>query len=418
MDGGRRQDGHDAITAAWSQLPLRRHAVADIGRGFTSTRMERILQIAVGLACAVLGAQAFGTATSSDLEPPLRTVVTMSVFALLAVMIVLCVVGRGARHAAAAFAVAFPAALLVLWTLPAPAFEPEGGSWVFFLLNAAPAAAALVFPLPWQIAWTAGVPLLFAAMRLTRRGFTAENWLSSIYDVSLALIVGTIVLAIVWMFRSLASGVDEARAAAIAEYSAAAAAEATERERVEVAALMHDSVLAALIAAGRAESPRERQLAVSMAQEALTRLANAESDEPEGSDEPVTSGWVRGEVRAQARALGVELAVDGPDRVMPGIPGRVARALVLAATQAVANAVEHAGGAGLRASIRSSSGRLEIVVADTGGGVDLEAIAPDRLGIRASIVARVAAVGGRARIDSGPSGTVVTLVWPADGDRA
>ena len=98
------------------------------------------------------------------------------------------------------------------------------------------------------------------------------------------------------MFRSVAANVDETRARAVASYAQAAAADAAEQERVAVAALMHDSVLAALIAAERAETPRERTLAVAMAREALTRLANTEQDAGEGSDEPVGVDVVADEI--------------------------------------------------------------------------------------------------------------------------
>ena len=115
---------------------------------------------------------------------------------------------------------------------------------------------------------------------------------------------------------------------------------------------MHDSVLAALIAAERASTPRERDLAVGMAREALTRLANAEGGGEEGSDEPVSRAHIADEVERAAHDLGVDLVVARTDLDRrPVVPGRVARALVLAATQAVANAVQHAGGVGLAASV-------------------------------------------------------------------
>src|SRR5690606_1430138 len=97
-------------------------------------------------------------------------------------------------------------------------------------------------------------------------------------DVSFTLILGVVLLALAWLFRSVASGVDQARSEAVASYAAAAAELAAEEERVAVAALMHDSVLAALITAERADSERERELAVVMAREALTRLANTEEN--------------------------------------------------------------------------------------------------------------------------------------------
>ncbi|WOF24153.1 ATP-binding protein [Microbacterium betulae] len=410
--------GQEAVAEAWRHVLPRSGVPAALGRGFAAARVERILQVALALASLLVGVQSFLTATASDLQPPVRAVLTMVVFASLAAMIVLCTLGRAVRVGCAVFAVTFPVALLLLWPLPEPRHVPTGGPWTLTLINVAPAAATMVFPLAWQIVWAIGVPLIFGLVRLTRDGHTASDLLASLYDISLALILGVIVIVLIWTFRSLAAGVDAARDAAISEYSRAASAEASEQERVEVAALMHDSVLAALLAAGRAHSERERQLAVSMAREALTRLANAETDEPWGSDEPVTSEWIRSEVRAQARALGTALAVDGRGPVVQDIPGRAARALVLAATQAVANAIQHAGGAGLAVRVAASGPGVEVVISDEGDGVDLAAIPPDRLGIRASIFARVAAVGGSAHVDADGSGTVVTLTWPASGEEA
>ncbi|MDN3309958.1 ATP-binding protein [Microbacterium oryzae] len=409
--------GEEAIAQAWNQVLPRRAAAVALERGFTTARIERVLQVALALASTLLGAQAVGAALASDLGPPLRTVLVVMVFASLAAMIVACLVGRWARSTSAVFAFLLPLALAVLGALPAPGYEPDGGPWIFFLLSVAPAAAAITFPTVWQILWVVVVPVLYAYIRLSRGAFAPEYWIAAVYDLSLALIIGATIVALVWMFRSLASGVDAARSAAIAEYSRAASADAAEQERVEVAALMHDSVLAALIAAGRARSEREHQLAVSMAREALTRLANAESDEPEGSDAPVTSSWIRSELQAQARALGLDLVVEETAPPMSGIPGRVARALVLAATQAVANAIQHADGRGLAVRLSARGGRVQIVVVDAGAGLDLAAIPADRLGIRASIFARVTAVGGRAEIDSDGGGTVVTIAWPSEDAR-
>jgi signal transduction histidine kinase len=179
---------------------------------------------------------------------------------------------------------------------------------------------------------------------------------------------------------------------------------------------MHDSVLAALIAAERASTPREQDLAVGMAREALTRLANAEGGGEEGSDAPVSRASIADGIERAAHDLGVELGVarTGLDDA-PVVPGRVARAIVLAATQAVANAVQHAGGVGLAASAEGIAATgIRVQVRDDGPGVDMEAIPEDRLGIRASIFARVAAVGGVADVESTGAGTAVTIVWAVE----
>ena len=177
---------------------------------------------------------------------------------------------------------------------------------------------------------------------------------------------------------------------------------------------MHDSVLAALIAAERSHTPRERTLAVGMAREALTRLANTEMDAAEGSDEPREAGSIPDAIEAGARELGVDVEVARMiGRPAPLVPGRVGRALTLAAMQAIANAVQHADGRGLAVAVRADAKptRVRIEVSDTGDGFNVEGMPDDRLGIRASIVARVAAVGGTTRIASGERGTTVRLEW-------
>ncbi len=230
--------------------------------------------------------------------------------------------------------------------------------------------------------------------------------------MSFALILGGVILALGWVFRSVAANVDETRARAVASYARAAAEDAAEQERVAVAALMHDSVLAALIAAERSDTPRERTLAVAMAREALTRLANTEQEAREGSDEPRAVDGLADDIEAGARELGVDLTVE---RALPDaglmVPGRVARALTLAAMQAVANALQHAAGAGLVVRVSGADSALSIEVRDDGEGFDLDAVPDDRLGIRASIIARVAAVGGTTDLETGADGTVVRLAW-------
>lgn len=179
-----------------------------------------------------------------------------------------------------------------------------------------------------------------------------------------------------------------------------------------MSALMHDSVLAALIAAERAEGERARELAVAMAREALTRLANTEAAvAQEGSDEPVGTAQIVVELRRALSELGADAIVE--ERGGIGlIPGRAARALVLAARQAIGNAIAHANGRGLHIIAEGHGDEgIGVTVSDTGPGFDVEAIGADRLGIRASIFARMAGVAGTADIRSDDHGTTVTLVW-------
>ncbi|WP_052167011.1 sensor histidine kinase [Microbacterium profundi] len=242
--------------------------------------------------------------------------------------------------------------------------------------------------------------------------FAGSVWTLTAFDVSFTLILGIVILSLGWMFRSVAAGVDDARGRAVASYAGAAAAAAAEEERVAMAALMHDSVLAALIAAERADSDRARDLAVAMAREALTRLANTEAAvAQEGSDEPVGTAQIVIELRRALSERGADAIVE--ERGGSGlIPGRAARALVLAARQAVGNAVTHAHGRGLHLIVEGhGDDGLTVTVMDTGGGFDMDTVGEDRLGIRASIIARMAGVAGTATIDSDGEGTTVVLGW-------
>jgi len=395
-------------------LPLGEAAAAGSER-FSQARIERILGVVCGFGFSVLGAQAFFNSLTSTQEGPLwRIVLVVVVFVPLIVMVVASFSGLATRACAGVFAVLFP---LVLLAWPAATAGRDsaaaGAPWIWFLLNVATVAAVLAFPLPWQIVWAVLVPVLYGVVRLVQVGIGA--FLPTVLDVVFAIILALVFLVLGWMLRAVATAMDTARREAVRSYAAAAAADAAERERVAVAALMHDSVLAALIAAERAHSPRQRQLAVSMAREALTRLANVDRDAGEGSDEPLPLAVLVADLDAASAEAGGP-AVDSrlPEEEWR-IPGRVARALVLAATQAISNAVVHAAGAGLAATVAASEGRVEIVISDSGPGFDPDAVPDDRLGIRGSISARMAAVAGSARIESSPEGTRVTLSWERDG---
>lgn len=410
------------LDEAWGRIPHTRETSDDPG-SFTQKRIERVITLLVGPACLVLGVQAFVAAFGpSDEAAGWHLPLVIGVFVPLVAMVVACAVNRFARLFSGLFAVLFMVAL-ALWPIAtvggAQAPSPTENPWIFYLINVATVATVVAFPLPLQVAWTVAAPLLFGVVRLIQAGGRPQFLLPVALDVSFALMLGSVLVTLTWMYRSIAANVDETRARAVASYAQAAATAATEHERVAVAALMHDSVLGALLAAERASTPRERTLAVSMAREALTRLANAEKDALEGSDEPMDAAALADDIETSARDFGVDLTVTR--RVQEGtprVPGRVARALVLAAMQAVANAVQHAEARALSVDVTGSAepGGVTIRVRDAGRGFDVNAIPADRLGIRGSIIARVTAVGGRSTLDSSPAGTTVTLEWES-GDR-
>jgi signal transduction histidine kinase len=414
------ETGRSVLDEAWGRIPHTRENAAGYG-SFTRTRIERVSELLIGSGSLVFALQAFFAALGpADEREGWHLPLVAVVFVPLLAMIVACLVGRFARVLSGVFVIVYFGALM-LWPVatmgsqPIPTDEP----WTFYLLTVATAASVIAFPLGLQIAVTVAAPLLFGFTRLLQGGFAEPFWLTVAFDVSFALILGSVLVVLGWTYRSVAANVDETRARAVSSYADAAATAATERERVAVAALMHDSVLGALLSAERAGTPRERTLAVSMAREALTRLANAEKDAWEGSDAPIDAEGLADEIESAAREMGVEtVVVRRLDEGTPRVPGRVARALVLAAMQAVANAVQHADAAGLAVELRGRAepGGVTVRVRDTGAGFDFDRIPDDRLGIRGSIQARVTAVGGRTEIESGAGGTTITLDWDS-GDR-
>lgn len=381
---------------------------------FTRARIERILSLVVGFGCTILGAQAFLNALASEQEAPgWQPWLNIGVYAPLGIMLLACFVGRLVKTTTRIFALVYPLALLLWPVATAGQFETAAGEpWIWYLINVATSASVLAFALPLQMVWAVAMPVMYGVVRVMQLGFPSDRLILVILDVVFAIILAGVVLALGWMLRTVALDMDRTRAEAVRSYAAAAAADAAERERVAVAALMHDSVLAALISAERAVTPRERTLAVSMAREALTRLANADQDSGEGSDEPVAPVQLAAALERAIREVGAAVPVDADiESDAPPVPGRVARALVLASVQAVSNARQHAEGAGLAITFRARGDAVEIRVVDTGPGFDPDTVPEDRLGIRGSIVARMAAVGGSAAVASGESGTAVTLGW-------
>lgn len=389
-----------------------REALAQTQR-FTQSRIDRILGIVVGSGSAVIGVQSLVGALNAPVgDRTWNTVLLVVVLGSLLLMCVALLTWRGVRLFSGIFAGIFPVAIL-LWPLAAAdTTQLDEQPWLWFLVNIGTVAAVFCSPLPFQIAWAFLLPILYGAMRITLLGATPAAVLDVALDTLFAIILASVLIVIGWILRSLAASIDTGREGAVRSFAQAASADAVEKERVAVAALMHDSVLAALIAAERAETERERSLAVSMAREALTRLANVDQDAGEGPDAPVAAAAIAADLAQTARRLYPDATVAS--EILPdarALPGRVVRALQLAAAQAITNAVEHAHGANLRVSFRADAAGVDIRVSDDGPGFEADRVAEDRLGIRASIIARVAAVAGTATVESAPTGTTVTIEW-------
>lgn len=187
---------------------------------------------------------------------------------------------------------------------------------------------------------------------------------------------------------------------------------ATETERVRTDALLHDTVLAALLTAAGQQAPER---AASMAREALALVSSHEHQSTQPTVVRFGLVWSTVAAGLSLSPGTVHFALTNVDSVE--LPPDVGDALVSATVQALVNSVKHAGTAATRSVVGSGikGGGLRIVISDDGDGFDPNAVADERLGIRVSIVERIRHVGGTAHIRSSPgNGTVVTLEWHPD----
>ena len=189
------------------------------------------------------------------------------------------------------------------------------------------------------------------------------------------------------------------------------AAEVREAERADIAAHLHDSVLQTLtLIRKRADEPAAvARLARSQERELRAWLY---TDRPEaGTSAADAVRDLVGEVEDRYGAE-VELVVVG-DRV----PDRATEVIVAAAREALSNAVRH-GAPPVSVYAELSDRQMEVFVRDRGPGFDLDAVAPDRHGVRESIIARMDRHGGTGAVRRLAQGTEVSLSLPTPSQGA
>jgi signal transduction histidine kinase len=110
---------------------------------------------------------------------------------------------------------------------------------------------------------------------------------------------------------------------------------------------------------------------------------------------------------------GLSLHLTGSAIAHHVLAADVADALLGAVRAALENVVRHSGATTAEVEVIADPEYVTVMVTDRGSGFDPAAVAPDRLGLRTSVLERMAAVGGRARIWSAPGeGTSVILSAP------
>lgn len=180
-------------------------------------------------------------------------------------------------------------------------------------------------------------------------------------------------------------------------------------ERQHWDALVHDHVINVLRTAGDTQGtlgPRTR----AEAHRALAVISG-----PAAESGRVRASEVVRRVRAVVEGLaeGTEVGVVEFEPAAR-VEATVADAMLSAMGEALRNVRRHARAGRVSVTVCVSEGRLAIRVRDDGVGFTLKSVSPTAMGIRGSMVDRMARVGGTTLISSRPGhGTDVLLEWRA-----
>lgn len=239
-----------------------------------------------------------------------------------------------------------------------------------------------------------------------------SGWEIALQDSVYLFLFGGSIIGLITLVRDGAQRADVANGLAIQSAIEQARIDAAERERQRLDALIHDKVLNTLLLASRANSAQEQGHAADLAAQAIESLRIA-AEEP-ARNAPVTPIGLFRALRKAAIQMAPHIEVHTLSGGAESLPADKAQALTEATLQALDNALAHARATKLELTFSTTdSGAVEIVLADNGVGFRTDRIPKDRIGLRTSVLTRMANIGGEAQIESEPGrGTKVVLRWP------
>lgn len=192
-------------------------------------------------------------------------------------------------------------------------------------------------------------------------------------------------------------------------------------ERRRLDAIVHDEVMTTLVAATREGGLRDPHVA-NLALTALESLTQAEPQD--GLDVEVSADQLVRLVKDVANSVCPRAEVLGeiPSSTVT-LPQGVVRVLLQAAREAMLNAEKHAHAARVQVvvevAIKSRRVVVNVRVLDDGRGFDVDAVAPERLGLRLAIYERMLTIRGTASVSSRPGqGTSLALTWSGERQLA
>jgi signal transduction histidine kinase len=209
---------------------------------------------------------------------------------------------------------------------------------------------------------------------------------------------------------------DLAQTAALEAASNAAADAARDRERGRINALVHDRVLATLLAAARPVPGSEtlRQADAARALAGLQALLTEDDDAGVALDGE-TFAW---SIQAVTTDLAPEAVFGYEVHGDALIPPHAVEALTAATEEALRNSLLHAHATNRTVHVHVGEDGVRVDVLDDGVGFEPDRVPAARLGIAESIHGRMAALpGGSAVVVSAPAvGTRVRLTYRTGGE--
>ena len=349
-----------------------------------------------------------------NMRPGWANVMVTALVVSLVFAVVASIVRRWVRIADISFAAVYLIAL-VSWPFAVVdvAAAPSDSYWLYYIMTIATAMATVGTDIRFATVYVIAIPVIYAVIRITPAGGQV-TLTQAVLDSVYAIILGGVITIITTILRNAATAVDRAQQTALERYSHAVRQHAIEAERVQVDAIVHDSVLTTFLSAARAFTPEAKELAATMAGNAIGHLRDAVATTPD-SDASVRVAVLASRLTDAASTMSQPFSVDTEDAGPGSLPLPVAEAIYSAAVQGMVNSLQHAGADVDRWVIvrGDDDGAVEVTIGDRGVGFESAHVPTERLGVRVSILERVASAGGRAEIDSTlGEGTVVRLRWP------
>jgi signal transduction histidine kinase/phage shock protein PspC (stress-responsive transcriptional regulator) len=230
-----------------------------------------------------------------------------------------------------------------------------------------------------------GLSLVGAAFGIVVAQQGSFEQLPEVMAMTTLALAGLAIVLAPWLYRSR-SALNEARAAKVRADA-----------RADMAAHLHDSVLQTLALIQRqADDPK-----------AVQQLARRQERE--------LRSWLYGEQLSELTLKAALMGAAAEVEDERGIPVEVivvgdcetsdsVQALVRAAREAMVNAAKHSGADKIDVYAEVDEDTVEVFVRDRGKGFDPDTVDEDRMGVRGSIIERMARHGGVAEIRSTPGG--------------